>query len=117
MNVIGKTKIFVNEYEGQAGVVRSYLTSLGTKDGTGAYLNCSLRVYFGKKNFPLEKLAKLSTEKWYEFEIHDGWLTVEKFTTKDGVEVKRPALHIEDGKILEQHKIAPKKEIDDDLPF
>ena len=106
MNVSGKLTLFIQEKKTSEGkIFHTYSTSVGSKQEDGSYLNATMEVGFNKERFPLSKLEKLDSAKAYILEIKDSWLSVRKFTTKEGKEARVIYLFINDAEIKDSKEI------------
>ena len=118
MDIKGKIILFPEQKKDKEGnTFISCSTSISRVRDGGNPLHKSFRVYFDKKNFPDEKLAKLDQGKYYLFEVKEGWLSLEAYKNKAGEEVVVPVVWIRDGKITEAHDKKPAEAKGEDLPF
>lgn len=75
-------KLWVNEHEYQGGSFKTYAISVSSKDrNTGKWTNKAIKVKFSQKVSIPENLQ--SGDK-FDF---DGFLTLEKYTSREGAEV------------------------------
>lgn len=119
MNVKGKLTFFPEVKENKDGKFIVCRTTISSKNEDESYLNMSVEVRFSKEVAPKEKLAKLDTEKCYQFDCEEGFLTCDSYKNKDGKEVRFLVIFITKGKITGSKSVnRPAKEVNnDDLPF
>lgn len=61
MNLNGKILVFINGFENQGNLARTYKTTISNKDKDGNYQNMSIDVKFAGTKFTSENLANLMT--------------------------------------------------------
>lgn len=105
MEVTGKARIYVNEYQGANGLYKKYATSIATKDKDGEYQKIYPAVYF-RGGASGEGLCNGD-----DIEIKRGFLTVDSYKNKKGELVCKPSIVV-----LEFENNGHFEEIDE-LPF
>ena len=124
MELKGKITIFpeLKEKENDKGESESFIVCRGTissKDGE-KYINKSVNVVFGGKNFPKEKVNKLDPNKCYSLEITDGFLGVREISSPKGTR-RELEIIVLDGKLTGskevERPVVEEKPVDGNLPF
>ena len=122
MNINGKITIFPAkrkiEVEGKEKEVVDITATISSKDGD-KYINKKVKVHLVGKEFPEEKLLKLEDDKCYQFEVLDGFLGVEGWTTAKGELRREVILVITSGRLLSSKEVVrPIPQVQDsNLPF
>lgn len=74
-------------------------TSIATKQKSGDYLRMALDIIANDKKYPDAVLAKLDPNLMYTANVVNGWLMVDEYVNKDGKNVKKLVLYIDEMKL------------------
>ena len=94
---------------GKDHVFYKITTSIATKQEDDTYLRIPVDVILNPKKFPEEKLAKLDPSFMWIVNVLNGWLMVTDYINKDGEQVKKLAIYIEDMKLTNKTPIDQEK--------
>lgn len=121
MDVSGNdVRLWINEREGRDGAKwNDYSVSISKKkdDGSDQFDNVYLKVRFAKS---VQIPAGIQNGELMTF---DGFMTIDKYTNRDGNEVKRPMVMITRADFGAKHPAPAQEEVDgftaaeDDIPF
>lgn len=105
MKVLDKINLFVEHKEfekaGEKKIYYKLTTSIATKQESGDYLRLPVDIIVNPKKYPDAVLAKLDPMKMYVANIINGWLMVTDYLNKDGKQVKKLAIYIEEMKLTD----------------
>lgn len=114
MDIRGKINLFVATKEKDGNKFRVFNGTLSTKQKDETYLNYAIDVRFDSKNFPEEKLNKLSEDKYYVLDVKEGFIGVRSYKLEDK-EIKTLYLQVLKADIVDSRELKQVK--DKDLPW
>ena len=126
MELKGKITIFpeLKDKEMEDGTIKQSIFCRGTissKNQAGDYVNKSVNVRFAGKEFPEEKINKLSPEEYYILDIKEGFLAVNAYESSKRGLVRELEIVVLAGKLVDHGKVERKPveeaPVDDGLPF
>lgn len=134
MKLTEKINLFVEpkpyKKGGEAKTFYKLTTSIATKKQDGSYLRLPVDIIVNDKKYPEATLAKLDPNQMYSADIKNGWLIVDSYTNKDGKEVKKLCIYVDEMKLTGKTPIDQEKrekarnasktsetEQESDLPF
>lgn len=134
MKVTEKINLFVErkpyKKNGEEKIFYKLTTSIATKIDEENYLRMPVDIIVNAKKYPDAVLAKLDPSFMYTADIKNGWLAVDKYINKDGKEIKKVCIFIDEMKLTGKSPIDQEKrnkalekakggkvEDSDDLPF
>lgn len=134
MKLTEKINLFVEQKpykkNGEQKVFYKLTTSIATKQQDGSYLRMVVDVIPNDKKYPEAVLAKLDPTQMYTANIINGWLIVDDYLNKDGKQVKKICIYVEEMKLtghtaIDQEKREKARQAsqggsvgqDTDLPF
>ena len=134
MKLTEKINLFVDrkpyKKNGEEKVYYKLTTSIATKQQDGSYLRMVVDVIANDKKYPESVLAKLDPTKMYSANIINGWLIVDDYINKDGKQIKKLCIYVEEMKLtgstpIDQEKREKARQAsqseavgqDTDLPF
>ena len=103
MKLTEKINLFVEHIDykknGETKTFHKLTTSIATKQEDGTFLRMPVEVFANTKRYPEGKLAKLSSSNMYTANIKNGWLVVNDYTNKNGEQVKKLCIYIDEMKL------------------
>lgn len=103
MKLTEKINLFVEhkpyKKNGEQRIYYKLTTSIATKQQDGSYLRMPIDIIVNDKKYPDSVLAKLKPELMYTANIINGWLIVDDYISKDGKQVKKLCIYVEEMKL------------------
>ena len=113
MKLTEKINLFVEHKEftkaGETKIYYKLTTSIATKLENGDYLRMPVDIIVNPKKYPDALLAKLDPMNMYTANIINGWLMVTDYTNKDGKQIKKIAIYVEEMKLVDSKPIDQEK--------
>lgn len=113
MKITEKINLFIEHKEftknGETKIYYKLSTSIASKQKDGSYLRMPIDIIANDKRYPDAVLAKLDPMKMYTANILNGWLMVDDYTNKEGKQIKKLVIYIEEMKLLDSKPIDQEK--------
>lgn len=113
MKLTEKINLFVErkpyKKNGEEKIYYKLSTSIATKTNDGDYLRMPLDIIVNDKKYPESLLAKLDPNFMYTANVINGWLMVDKYFNKDGLQVKKLVIYVDEMKLTGQSPIDQEK--------
>lgn len=113
MKVTEKINLFVErkpyKKNGEEKIFYKLTTSIATKIDEENYLRMPVDIIVNAKKYPDAVLAKLDPSFMYTADIKNGWLAVDKYVNKDGKEIKKVCIFIDEMKLTGKSPIDQEK--------
>lgn len=84
---------------GEEKVFYKLTTSIATKLENGEYLRMPVDIIPNPKRYPDTLLARLDPNQMYKADIKNGWLMVTDYFDKNGKQIKKLCIYIEEMKL------------------
>lgn len=107
MDITGEIVLFARKLKTKDGKERTLVTtSISRKwEGENFSRSYSMDVNFSKNLLTEDQIAKLKEDVAYKYEVETGWLSLTKYTDKNGKDVIKPCVFIRTGKLLKATKV------------
>ena len=103
MKLTEKINLFVErkpyKKNGEEKTYYKLTTSIATKQKDDSYLRLAVDVIPNDKKYPEAVLAKLDPTQMYTANIINGWLIVDDYLNKDGKQIKKLCIYVEEMKL------------------
>ena len=113
MKLTEKINLFVEpknyKKNGEDKIYYKLTTSISTKQQDGTYLRMPVDVIANDKKYGEKVLAKLDPSQMYTADIKNGWLIVDDYTNKDGKQIKKLCIYVEEMKLTGKSPIDQEK--------
>lgn len=113
MKLTEKINLFVEPKKfkkgGEEKIFYKLTTSIATKQDDGTYLRIAVDVIPNDKRYSSTVLAKLDPNQMYTADIKSGWLMVTDYFNKDGKQIKKLAIYVEEMKLTGSSPIDQEK--------
>ena len=113
MKLTEKLNLFVEHIAykkgGEEKTFHKLTTSIATKQEDGTFLRMPVDIFANAKRYPDAVLAKLDSKFMYTINIKNGWLVVDDYTNKDGKQIKKLCIYVDEMKIESKTAIDQEK--------
>lgn len=113
MKLIEKINLFVErkpyKKNGEEKIYYKLSTSIATKQKDETYLRMPVDIIVNDKKYPEALLSKLDPNFMYTANVINGWLMVDSYFNKDGKQIKKLVIYVDEMKLIGKSPIDQEK--------